>query len=233
MKKIIYILILLFSFISFNVFAKSWYQVEVIIFDRINPDLGEEKWVNGELKIRPDIIELYPNHKINHDQGLTPYMIMDEKNNRMNGIFRVLKLSSEYRPLIHLLWQQPATKRSQSRYIHIIKYDSENKASKEELLAIPEEPNFIEDLTKTHKIIDGSIRIRSNFYLHVDLDLYYFKNVYNDNKMINEEVEFSDSSFKELTIELKESRKIKLNEIHYFDNPMYGVILQVSRIEES
>ena len=233
MKKIIYILILLFPFMSFNVFAESWYQVEVIIFDRINSDLGEEKWVNEEPKIRPNMVELYPNHEKNHDQELASYMIMDEKNNRMNGIFRVLKLSSEYRPLIHLLWQQPATKRSQSRYIHIIKYDSENKASKEELLAIPEEPNFIKDLTKTNKIIDGSIRIRSNFYLHVDLDLYYFKNVYNDNQMINEEVEFSDSSFKELTIELKESRKIKLNEIHYFDNPMYGVILQVSRLEES
>ena len=232
MKKIIYILILLFPFISFNVFAESWYQVEVIIFDRINPDLGEEKWVNGEPKIRSDMVELYPNHGINHDQGLVPYMIMDEKNNRMNGIFRVLKLSSEYRPLIHLSWQQPATKRRQSRYIHM-KYESENEVSKEEILAIPEEPNFIEDLTKTKKIIDGSIRIRSNFYLHVDLDLYYFKNVYNDNQMINEEVEFSDSSFKELTIELKESRKIKLNEIHYFDNPMYGVILQVSRLEES
>ena len=231
MKKIIYILILLFPFMAFNVFAESWYQVEVIIFDRINPDLGEEKWVNGEPKIRPDMVELYPNHRKNHDQGLAPYMIMDEKNNRMNGIFRVLKLSSEYRPLIHLSWQQPATNRRQSRYIHM-KYESESEVSKEEILAIPEEPNFIEDLTKTNKIIDGSIRIRSNFYLHVDLDLYYFKNVYNDNQMINEEVEFSDSNFKELTIELKESRKIKLNEIHYFDNPMYGVILQVSRLEE-
>ena len=232
MKKIIYILILLFPFMSFNVFAESWYQVEVIIFDSINSDLNEEKWVNGEPKIRPDMVELYPNHGKNHVQGLAPYMIMDEKNNRMNGIFRVLKLSSEYRPLIHLSWQQPATNRRQSRYIHM-KYESESEVSKEEILAIPEEPNFIEDLTKTNKIIDGSIRIRSNFYLHVDLDLYYFKNVYNDNQMINEEVEFSDSSFKELTIELKESRKIKLNEIHYFDNPMYGVILQVSRLEES
>tara|TARA_B100000959_G_scaffold72145_1_gene76526 strand:- start:359 stop:1057 length:699 start_codon:yes stop_codon:yes gene_type:complete len=232
MKKIIYILILLFPFISFNVFAESWYQVEVIIFDRINPDLGEEKWVNGEPKIRPDMIELYPNHEMNHDQGLAPYMIMDEKNNRMHGIFRVLKLSREYRPLIHLSWQQPATKLRQSRYIHM-KYDSESEVPKEEILAIPEEPNFIEDLTKTKKIIDGSIRIRSNFYLHVDLDIYYFKNLYNDNKIINKEVEFSNSRFKELTIQLKESRKIKLNEIHYFDNPLYGVILQVSRIEES
>ena len=49
--------------------------------------------------------------------------------------------------------------------------------------------------------------------------------------MTNDEVEFSDLSFKELIIELKESRKIKLNEIHYFDNPIYGVILQVSRLE--
>ena len=99
MKKIIYILILLFPFMSFNVFAESWYQVEVIIFDRINPDLEEEKWANGEPKIRPDMVELYPNHRMNHDQGLAPYMIMDEKN-KIAKLIRVPKFSEVPYPTI-------------------------------------------------------------------------------------------------------------------------------------
>ena len=30
---------------------------------------------------------------------------------------------------------------------------------------------------------------------------------------------------------MRESRKIKLNELNYFDHPLFGVILQVSRME--
>ena len=32
-------------------------------------------------------------------------------------------------------------------------------------------------------------------------------------------------------VRLQESRKIRLNEIHYFDHPFFGVILRVSRLK--
>ena len=233
MKKIKYAFVVLFFLKSLTAFAESWYQVEVIIFDRINPDLSEERWGDEEPVIRPDMTELYPNYKMNTDQRLIPYMIMGKKNNRMDGVYRVLKLSSEYRPLTHLSWQQPATKRRQSRHVHIMENGRKKELSERSEQESIIEPEFIEDFMKNKKIIDGSIRIRSNFYLHVDLDLYYFKNLPSDNLTYEKEDEFSNKNLAKLIVRLKESRKIKLNEIHYFDNPMYGVILQVSRLEES
>ncbi len=233
MKKIKYTLTIFFLLKSFTAFADSWYQVEIIIFDRLNPDLSEEKWGNEEHVVRLDTIELYPNYEINTDQRLTPYMIMDKKNNRMTGVYRVLKSSSEYRPLVHLSWQQPATKRSESRYVHIVKNDSKEKILEKNDQESIIEPEFLDDFTSNRKVIDGSIRIRSNFYLHADLDLYYFKNLYVSNNTYKKDIEFSNQDIEELVINIKESRKIKLNEIHYFDNPIYGVILQVSRLSES
>ena len=233
MNNIKYTFAIFFLLNTFPAFADSWYQVEIIVFDRLNPDLSEESWGNEEPLFRLDTIELYPNHEMKTEQRLTPYMIMDEKNNRMIGVYRVLKSSSEYRPLLHFSWQQPATKRNESRYVHIVKHDNKEEITKKDDQESIIEPEFIEDFKSHNKLIDGSIRVRSNFYLHVDLDFYYFKNPYDGNNTYNNDNEFLDQNIEELVIRIKESRKIKLNEIHYFDNPIYGVILQVSRLGKS
>ncbi|MCG8324602.1 MAG: peptidoglycan binding protein CsiV [Thiotrichales bacterium] len=31
---------------------------------------------------------------------------------------------------------------------------------------------------------------------------------------------------------IRESRKIKLNEVHYFDHPLFGALIQVSRLSK-
>ena len=134
--------------------------------------------------------------------------------------------SKEYRPLIHLSWQQPATERDESRYIHIIKRNDDEKLLNQSRSNDFNEPDFLEELVFSKKIIDGSIRIRSGFLLHVDVELYYFSDMINDSA-----VQFSIEASNQLIIGLSESRKIKLDEIHYFDNPIYGLILQVSRLE--
>ena len=75
--------------------------------------------------------------------------------------------------------------------------------------------------------------LKNRCYLHVDLNLYYYRDLFVDDAAIKEDTEFSEKKSEKLIIGLKESRKIKLNEIHYFDNPLYGVILQVSRLNDS
>lgn len=211
--------------------AASWYQVEVIVFDRLYPNLDGEQWQDEEFKIRDNLVELESSDAaINSDQALVPYMVLDKNRNRLNGVYRVLKLSSEYRPLIHLSWQQPATERRQSRYIHLQRLDGDQTAPVATTDSSDTEPEFIESFIQPDRLIDGSIRIRSGFYLHADIDLSYFKQLPAENKVLRtSEESFVDATDKTV-VKLKETRKIKLNEIHYFDHPMYGVILQVSRL---
>jgi len=184
--------------------------------------------------MRDNLVELESATAVlDSEQNLVPYMILDINRHRLNGVNRVLKLSSEYRPLLHLSWQQPAAERRQSRYVHIQKIDGEDSIPITDPTIqneLAEEPEFLEDLITTEKVINGSIRIRSGFFLHADIDLSYFKTLPVENKIIRTSEESFQNSFDKSVIKLKETRKIKLNEIHYFDHPMYGVILQVSRL---
>jgi len=220
--------LLVFLFVFSNIVsAASWYQVEVVVFDRLNPDLDGEQWQNEVFNVRDNLVEL---QATDTSDGLVPYMILDKARNRLNDVQRVFKLSSQYRPLIHLSWQQAATQRRQSRYVHLQKLDSSSSIPVANTGNLNDEPEFIDDLIPLNSIIDGSIRIRSGFYLHADIDLSYFKELPAENKILRSSEESFTGNTDKTVIKLKETRKIKLNEIHYFDHPMFGVILQVSRL---
>ncbi len=219
-KSLIVIVLIFFSQI---VTAESWYQVEVVIFDRLYPNLDGEQWQNEEYKPRENMVELEPSDS---NQGRIPFMVLEKSRNRLGGIYQYFKLSSEFRPLIHLSWQQPATKRRSSRFVHLQRLEGDASVP----VATTEEPEFLEEIIFPDRIVDGSIRIRSGFYLHADIDLSYFKQLPPENKIIRTGEESFNDATEKTVIKLKETRKMKLNEIHYFDHPMFGVILQVSRL---
>ena len=117
-------LLLVFSQIALA--ETSWYQVEVVVFDRLNPELDGEQWQNEVFTIRDNLVELQPYDAVlNSDEELVPFMLLEKDRNRLNGVQYAFKVSSQYRPLIHLSWQQPATERRQSRYVHLQKLDEE------------------------------------------------------------------------------------------------------------
>lgn len=62
----------------------------------------------------------------------------------------------------------------------------------------------------------GGVRIRVTRFLHADVDMAWFPPAPPDEVVPH--------------VRLQESRKIKLNEVHYFDHPLFGVLLQVSRV---
>jgi hypothetical protein len=229
LKKLLFISLLLFSYSA--IAEESWYQVEVIVFDRLSPNLDGEQWQDQEFNRRDNMAELQQASLTE----LIPYSVLDKSRNRLGGIHHYFKLSSDFRPLYHVSWQQEATERRDSRYVHIQRLDGEattvKPVSETEVLATElEEPAFIEDMVKPNRIIDGSIRIRSGFYLHADIDLSYFTQLPPENKVLRTSEESFMNGFDKTEIKLKETRKIKLNEIHYFDHPMFGVVLQVSRL---
>jgi hypothetical protein len=126
------------------------------------------------------------------------------------------------------------------------------------LVTDPLPPDFYEPI---ELIFDGTVRIRSSLYLHVDVDVVLFQPppflarpepLINDPELILQDPdrlirdrllsgpEFAaavgDSAPLEVEnpvdyVRLNETRRIRLNELHYFDHPMFGVILQVSRYE--
>jgi hypothetical protein len=233
----------------------AWYQVEVIVFEHLRPDLDQELWFeNPGLPSRIDTTELIsefadepvsfnvnypepvpdPEVEIDPEELLVPYMMLSSTHHRLKNDYRILRLSAEYRPLLHLAWQQPGYDSSDVRAVHLEK-TVETEDLNEDL---PEELADIQIIDESYQppemIFDGNIRLRTTRYLHMEVDMAFFpqnlqqilaiqkqRSVNADNLKINPESDY---------IRLVETRRIKLNELHYFDHPLFGILVQVSRL---
>jgi Peptidoglycan-binding protein, CsiV len=238
----------------------AWYQVEVIVFDYLSPSSNGELWYeNPGLPDRSNSIELIaeladeeeetgdPVIVVNETQEipqskaeLIPYLQLTEDMLRLDGVQRILKLSREYRPLLHVAWQQPGLTPSNARAVHLQKFEEAEELTTEEFLA--EEPDDItalrdeaelsEDVYQVLDLIfDGTIRLRSSRFLHVDVDIAHFPSFLSNEDISDKEEGSLFVQQQADYVRLQESRKIKLNEIHYFDHPVFGVLLRVSRLK--
>jgi hypothetical protein len=249
------VLLLLLLLSSVPSVHAAWYQVEAIIFEQLRPDLGGEVWFeNPGLPLRDDSIELITevpdmpakvkeieSESEQDDQAaekeeLIPYLQLPADSMRLQKDLRILKLSAEYRPLLHVSWQQPGYDNDNGLAVHldqILELEEPGDALPPELAEIQiEADNYV----VPKPVFDGTIRIRTTRFLHVDVDIAYFPRDFPqllrlqkqgtnnpDQLEVNQEADY---------VRLTESRKIKLNELHYFDHPLFGVLLQVSRLKE-
>lgn len=207
--------------------AQAWYQVEVIIFDRLTPDAGGEQWRDTPFILPEDPVNPQAVEAPTETMTPAPYRLLPPARHRLGGIYNVFRREAEYRPLLHLSWQQPATG-GRARHVRL-RHPAPDGAT----APATEEPMFIEQLIRPRPEIDGAIRIRGGFYLHADVDLSRFRVIPPANKIPPAPPVYETAgpeATQKTRLELKETRRIKLNEIHYFDHPMYGVILQVSRL---
>lgn len=208
--------------------TEAWYQVEVIIFDRLTPDAGGEQWRDTPFILPDDPVDPQAAETPVEALQPAPYSLLPPARHRLGGIHDFFRRTAEYQPLLHLSWQQPAETGHQARHVRLRQPAPDSRTA-----PATEEPMFIEQLIRPAPEIDGAIRIRGGFYLHADIDLSRFRVIPPANKIppappVYEAAE--PEAMQKTRLELKETRRIKLNEIHYFDHPMYGVILQVSRL---
>ena len=79
---------------------------------------------------------------------------------------------------------------------------------------------------------DGFVRLRSARFLHLDIDFAYFLAPDEDDSGAATDAAFApDREARADYARLTESRRVRLNEIHYFDHPLFGLIVQVSLLK--
>ncbi|MEX2523930.1 MAG: CsiV family protein [Gammaproteobacteria bacterium] len=255
-------LILCLSGITLPVYAESWFQVEVIVFEYTRPDTDGESWyTNPGLPGHLNSIELIQGLPAVRETMTPPsdregetaddidaestrvsrvaYLELPEDHKNMAGIYRVLNLSAGYRPLYHATWQQPGLDGSEARYVHIeglrettgtgmeIEGNNDKNTRDDDFDTGTASVNAIPEMS-----FDGMIRLRSTHFLHLDVDTAYFPP---DPSILQSETALGQGlpayQFADY-VRLQESRRIRLKELHYFDHPLFGVIVQVTRIED-
>ena len=203
-------LLLLFS----NLAYAKWYQVEMVVFEHLVADTSGEMWNSDDVPEYRNSIEL-----VTDASGSNAFKMLPASRYKLGGVNRVLKLSSGYRPVYHVAWQQPELTKSRAKKIHIKNPDAK---------------------------INGTVNLRGGHLLHLDLNISYFVDLLTESVTsfteetiieegaspgeVREEIIMEEIVMSGTYAQMKETRRIKLNELHYFDHPLFGVIMRVTRL---
>jgi hypothetical protein len=208
MKKLF--LLIALSFLSIS--AQAAYQVEIIIFEHLFHDAeGEVSQIGLRIPDLSKTVQL----SADTGSGGNTFRLLPSSMYKLSGVYSELRSSREYRPILHLAWQQPQLTPSRSKYVHVRKTDG-----------APQQEGFGDAYVK----LDGVVRIRSSQFLHADVDLFYFIDAVSESFIQASAGSLDANQIAAAFAELKETRRMKLNELHYFDHPVFGMLMRVSRL---
>lgn len=208
-------LILLAALMTAVVPAYAWYQVEVIVFEYLRPNADGELF--AEDAGPPDTegaVELSDHGMSGTQPGpFAAYRVVPPSRYRLGGVQGSLRSSPDYRPLLHVAWEQPGSGEGPSRYVRL---QRPNEPGVDGAPAVHEAG----DLPAHAPVLDGTVRVRSGRLLFVDMDIAY----------LPEAGALDPGSAAAGPVRIRASRKLKLNELHYLDHPLFGVLIEVSRL---
>ena len=136
--------------------------------------------------------------------GSKAFKMLPSSRYKLGGVNKVLKLASGYRPVHHVSWQQPELTKSRAKKVHI-----KNSEAK----------------------INGTVNLRGGHLLHLDIDISYFVDLFTESITWYTEKDSEEVVMNGTYAKMKETRRVKLNELHYFDHPLFGVLMRVTRLD--
>ncbi|MBF8268873.1 MAG: hypothetical protein HW386_582 [Gammaproteobacteria bacterium] len=145
-----------------------------------------------------------------------------------------LQLSSAYRPLLHIAWQQLGLGNTRSKAVYLEKLAGTPVTPGPVLRQTTATENTEADYPPPATVFDGLVRLRSMNVLLLDVDFAYFPQDYARILAVQPGAagEPSEELLDSLAdyVRLTESKRVLLNELNYFDHPLFGILVQVSRI---
>ncbi|MFT4563827.1 MAG: hypothetical protein ACI9BW_003587 [Gammaproteobacteria bacterium] len=193
-----------------------WYQVEVIVFRHTNTEAaGREQWPQS--KLAPDFSDAQPlNSQATPPRddelrsrpnevsiaGPSAFQSLARSELTTSGIFRRLRSHGAYDPVLHVGWRQPA--RDARRTSKVLLSDRPRPATRWG----EGSPDALDAVANEVSRVEGTLRLQSGRLLSVAVDFF------NDD----------GASSGRIT----ERRAIRFKELHYFDEPSFGVIVQVT-----
>ncbi len=209
MKKYLFItLCLIFTNVSFA--ARDWYTVEVIVFKNNHiENLGDETWPqNPPLPTAKHFINLKSMAEIANTAA--PFQLLPASAFTLSHSIAALSHNSHYTILAKLAWRQKIPNGATSQTIHIVGGRAYN--------------NKGETISTTSSLadwreLDGMLNISRRQYLIVRSNLLL--------TVPSSEVD-AKTSQKLVSFALKEDISMRSKELHYLDNPLFGVLIKIT-----
>lgn len=98
--------------------SPRWYDVEIIVFRNVSPPgLSDELWPSHPpMPDVQDAVTLKPFHGAGQPQ---PFSRLPPSSYRLDGVWKALKRSSRYQPLLHVAWTQPGYPPAKARAVRL------------------------------------------------------------------------------------------------------------------
>jgi hypothetical protein len=187
-----------------------WYEVEVIVFERIAPGAGStESWpANPGAPSRLNAIPL----KWSGDSGAAEpiaYSQIPRSERRISKHFQRLRNSRNYRPHLHLAWRQQMVSPDKAQQIFF-------------QLPKPQEG-------QPQAEIEGVIKIGVKRYLHLYTDILLRRTEIRNSGEGEQDMLPLGSGYRDYR--LQTHRRMRSGVLHYLDHPVIGVLVLVSKYQ--
>jgi hypothetical protein len=242
MKRLLTFLLLVVS--SATLAESGAYRVEVIVFRNLdvisNPVLEDElrsfsQYPTLDQILVDDASFEIPNKHLPEDMN-----VVLKRSSRMDGVWRRLRTSPGYRPLLYKSWVQNRVDFYPPMRVHNERIiDTQLRPPTNVVVADLAAEDPLAAYRSTFFQLDGSVQLRRSRFLHLYLDLEYRDE--NTGESVTVETDFFDSpqaqeetaSFNQAhdVFKLKENRQIRTDRLQYFDTPYFGALVLVTAIK--
>lgn len=188
------------------------YQIEVVLFETVaGRDLGA-----GGLyypKVGRSI-------RLGTEEAVAERFLPLEQNLSLSDNAAAIAASSRYRLIRHLAWRQPGLDENEAVAVRIslgntsAVYLPEDISAYQEFIPASAVPTPERQRKINTSTVNGSIRVHLGRFLHMQTQLAFTD-------------EQTGQSFR-----LSQSRKMRSRELHYIDNPRFGILTRILPIEE-
>ncbi|RLA20089.1 MAG: hypothetical protein DRQ56_03960 [Gammaproteobacteria bacterium] len=211
-----------------------WYQVEIILFTQNDEaSLAEEDWDHESAVEFPEQPQMLYRGKTSLNKlpaEPIPFTTVLKNETDLKGIANRLSRSARTQPILHLAWIQPTKKDSPLDNVHI--YPGAGAADYKEAPSLTRPTGLAYEAGSG---FDGLISLKREHYLHLNIDMGYQERNQNNlsEPVFNEEGFYSETARipSYSSYRMKQKRRIRSGEIHYFDHPRFALIAQVTPIE--
>lgn len=188
------------------------YLIEVVIFETV---AGENITAGGLFFPR-----IENSLRLGSEKAVAAGFLPLEQDLKLTENAAAIAASSQYRLLRHIAWRQPGLADGDAKAIRIALGGSIPMFIPENLAPYPEffpgaagpTPDQSQSINTT--IVNGTIKVRLGRFLHMDTRLAFTD-------------EQTGQSFK-----LSQSRKMRSGELHYIDNPRFGLLTQITPLDD-
>ncbi len=167
--------------------------------------------------------------------------VNEQKGTSMDGVWRRLRSSQGYRPLMYASWDQNRTDYYPPMRIHNQQViDTQLRPPTNIVVADLAANDPLAAYRSTFYQLDGTVQLRRSRFLHLFLDLEYreknsvapVEQVAIGSNESQAEVQKDDGNKIEHGVfSLKQNRQVRTGRMQYFDTPYFGVLVLVSAIK--